>query len=75
VGLPFRHSEVHAVTVEIDEFSGDLVERLKWKQHPDKEHEFKSPQGIRLDTLPAGNEMLRKGTITWSSGHVMSLAG
>jgi predicted nucleotidyltransferase len=63
------------VAVEIDEFPGRLVERAGWAQHTDKEHEFRSPYGSKLDILPAGNELLRKGTITWNSGHVMSLVG
>jgi predicted nucleotidyltransferase len=63
------------VAVEIDEFPGRLAERPGWTQHPDKEHEFQSPQGVRLDILPAGEGLLRKGTIVWGSGQVMSLVG
>ena len=63
------------VAVEIDEFPGRLVERPGWDQHPDREHEFHSPHGVKLDILPAGEALLRKGTIVWSRGQVMSLVG
>jgi predicted nucleotidyltransferase len=63
------------VAVEIDEFPGRLAERPGWDQHPDKQHEFQSPHGVRLDILPAGEKLLRKGTIVWSRGQVMSLIG
>lgn len=63
------------VAVEIDEFPGELVERSGWAQHPILEHKFESPQGDKLDILPAGDEVLKKGTIDWGGGHVMSLVG
>jgi predicted nucleotidyltransferase len=63
------------VAVEIDEFPGRLAGRPGWAQHPDREHEFHSPHGVKLDILPAGEGLLQKGTIVWRSGQVMSLVG
>jgi len=63
------------VAVEIDEFPGELVERPGWTQHPHLEHRFESPQEVELDILPAGDELLKKGTIDWASGHTMNLVG
>lgn len=64
-----------AVAVELEEFPGALPDRPGWSQHSRKEHEFTSPQGVRLDILPAGRVLLDVGEVHWQSGHVMSLAG
>jgi predicted nucleotidyltransferase len=63
------------VAVEIDEFPGPLAGRAGWAASPDREHEFRSPNGSKVDILPAGDELLRTGTLIWSSGHAMSLTG
>jgi len=63
------------VAVEIDEFPGQLVERPGWTRHPSLQHRFESPRGVKLDILPAGDALLKIGTIDWDSGHVISLAG
>ncbi len=61
------------LAVELDEFPGRMTERPGWTQHPTKEHEFLSPQGAKLDILPAGPGLLESGVVTWTSGHKMSL--
>lgn len=53
------------------------LSRLKgWVQSPRKEHEWRAPNGLRLDILPISPEALRRGFLTWpKSGQVMSVAG
>lgn len=63
------------VALELEDFPGALLDRPGWKQHPKREHEFTSPQGARLDLLPAGPQLIAAGSFSWSSGHTMSLAG
>jgi predicted nucleotidyltransferase len=63
------------VALELDEFPGALPERPGWLQDTRKEHEFRSPQGVKLDLLPAGRKLLEVGHISWRGGHQMSLAG
>jgi predicted nucleotidyltransferase len=60
---------------ELEEVWPDLVGRSGWTRHADLEHRFESPQGAKLDVLPAGDQLLLQGTIAWGSGHVMSLVG
>jgi predicted nucleotidyltransferase len=62
------------VAVDIDELE-QIVQRPGWRQHPRKEHEFRSPRGARVDILPAAAALIERGSISWPSGHVMSLAG
>lgn len=46
-----------------------------WTQDPKKEHRFTTPDGERLDVLPASPALLAQGHIDWPSGHRMSLTG
>ena len=61
------------LAVEFKEFPGPLANLQGWEQHKTKEHQFLSPQGEKIDILPAGPELLAAGSITWASGHKMSL--
>jgi predicted nucleotidyltransferase len=63
------------VAIERDDFPGALVDREGWRQTANKEHEFTSPRGAKIDILPAGEALIAAGRITWQSGKVMSLAG
>lgn len=63
------------ITIDLEDFPGGLLERPGWNRHPTKEHEFRSPQGTKLDLLPAGSNFLETRELTWPSGHVMNLAG
>jgi predicted nucleotidyltransferase len=63
------------IAVEIDEFPGKLMEQTGWTVNPRKEHEFSSPQGTKLDILPAGNDLLNQGKLIWKSGKTMCLMG
>jgi len=63
------------LAVELDEFPGPLVDIDGWEQHRTNEHQFTSPQGAKIDILPAGPVLLANGSITWASGHRMNLAG
>ncbi|HEY6559265.1 MAG TPA: nucleotidyl transferase AbiEii/AbiGii toxin family protein [Polyangiaceae bacterium] len=64
-----------ALAIELRDFPGALPERPGWKRHPKKQHEFRSPQGVKIDILPAGPGLLDAGQIAWSGEQVMSLAG
>jgi predicted nucleotidyltransferase len=63
------------VAIERDDFPGALADRAGWHQTANKEHEFTSPRGMKIDILPAGEALIAEGRITWQSGHVMNLAG
>ena len=47
-----------------------------WAQNPLLEQEWVSPDGVKLDVLPAGPELLSAGVVEWPrSGQRMSLLG
>ncbi len=62
------------VAVELAELD-ELANRAGWQQHPRKQHEFRSPDDVKLDVLPAGAQILEQGEIIWPGGHVMNMAG
>ena len=64
-----------AVSLEFDDFPGNLRDRPGWQQHPTRAHEFLSPSGVKIDLLPAGERLLEQGQLQWPSGHVMNLVG
>lgn len=70
-----KTSDVDLVlAVELDEFPGPLLTQNGWHQHPQKDHEFESPLGAKLDLLPAGPTLIGAGEIRWPRGHRMNLA-
>lgn len=62
------------IAVDVLELN-DIAERAGWRQHPRKEHEFRSPGGAKIDILPATAALIEAGAITWPGGQVMSLVG
>jgi len=49
---------------------------LKWERHPNREHEWYSPRGVKVDVLPAGPDVLEAGVLVWpESGNEMNMAG
>lgn len=62
------------VALDVDRLT-ELRKRPDWTGHPQKEHEFVSPDGAKIDLLPAGRKAMAAGRIEWSSGEVMNMAG
>ncbi len=76
IDMRWRHTADVDLVVAVDVHElADIAQRPGWKQHPRKEHEFRSPRGARIDILPASAPLVEEGAIRWPSGHVMSLAG
>jgi predicted nucleotidyltransferase len=67
-----------AVAIELDDFPR-LADQLKakgWKQNARMEQRWETPQGARLDLIPAGPALRQLGHLVWPvSGMKMSLAG
>ncbi len=62
------------LAVGVDDLQ-EIAQRPGWRQDPRRQHEFRSPQGVKMDILPATATLIQRGNIVWPSGHVMSLAG
>jgi len=64
------------LSVPLNAFPGGLEKLIGWRQHPTKEHEWHGPGDVQVDVVPAGDELLAQGAVTWPrSGHRMSLVG
>jgi predicted nucleotidyltransferase len=67
-----------AVAVDLDnlpELTAGL-EAKGWKRYPLREHRWITPEGARLDLIPAGPELRRQKVLEWpGSGMRMSLVG
>jgi predicted nucleotidyltransferase len=65
-----------SVAVSLDDLSHRLRTAEGWTRHRTKEHEWRSPAGIKVDVLPAADELLEAGAVEWpESGTRMSLVG
>ncbi|MGB3562526.1 MAG: nucleotidyl transferase AbiEii/AbiGii toxin family protein [Thermoanaerobaculia bacterium] len=65
-----------SVCLAIEEASEGLGKLSGWKRHPSKEHEWTSPENVRIDVIPAAPKHLESGRLTWpESGVEMSLVG
>ena len=65
-----------SVAVSLEDLSNQFRAAGGWTRHPSKEHEWRSPTGIRVDVLPATEELLAAGVVEWpESGTRMSLIG
>jgi hypothetical protein len=62
------------IAIGVDDLQA-IAQRPGWHQSALRQHEFRSPQGARMDILPAAATLIERGTLAWPSGHVMSLAG
>jgi predicted nucleotidyltransferase len=62
--------------VSLDELSAGLPLLEGWKRNPEKEHEWLSPAGVKVDVLPAGPSLLAAGEVIWpATGARMNLTG
>jgi predicted nucleotidyltransferase len=65
-----------SVSVSVDELAAGLSHLEGWKRNPKKQHEWRSPTGVRVDVLPAGPSLLASGAVVWpETGARMNLAG
>jgi predicted nucleotidyltransferase len=67
-----------AVTVDLDDYQ-HLVALLRssgWLQEPKREHRWTTPNGVRIDIIPAGPTLRASNVLEWPiSGIHMSLVG
>jgi predicted nucleotidyltransferase len=64
-----------AVAVSLDSLPLTLNQLDQWKARPGVEHQWLSPEGARVDIIPAGPSLLAEGSVTWGEGRKMSLKG
>jgi predicted nucleotidyltransferase len=65
-----------SVAVSLEALSHRLRTAEGWTRHTRKEPEWRSPAGIKVDVLPAADELLKVGAVEWpESGTRMSLVG
>ena len=58
------------------EFPAGLEGLPGWSRHPKREHEWLAPGNVHLDLLPAGPDLVARGTMVWpESGAEMTLTG
>ncbi|SPF32589.1 hypothetical protein SBA4_120018 [Candidatus Sulfopaludibacter sp. SbA4] len=77
---PGRHTEDVdvAVAINLGEFErlAQALAGLGWRQELRREHRWITPEGARVDLLPAGDQLRSAGRIEWPrSGMVMGLVG
>jgi predicted nucleotidyltransferase len=77
IDLPRKTGDLDmSVSVSLDELAAAMAGLRGWRRHPSREHEWLSPQGIKVDVVPAGPALLAEGEIVWpESGARMNLAG
>lgn len=77
--LPGFHRRTYdldvTVAISVDALSSELRRLVGWKQDPQLEHRWLTPAGLKVDLIPAGDELLKAGKIVWKSGQEMSLLG
>lgn len=77
---PGRHTEDVdvAVAIDLEEFErlAKTLAEIGWRQELRREHRWITPEGARVDLLPAGDQLRSAGRIEWPrSGMVMELVG
>lgn len=64
------------VSADIGRVPSDLGMLTGWKPHPKKEHEWHAPGAVKIDIIPASDDLLDIGSVQWpKTGNVMSLVG
>lgn len=63
------------VAMEQDDIARRLTTRAGWSVDPKLPFRWRSPEGQRIDILPAGARALAAGKIEWPGGFEMSLVG
>jgi predicted nucleotidyltransferase len=67
-----------AVTVDLDDYQRlvTLLRTSQWEQEPKREHRWTTPDGVRIDIIPAGPALRASNVLEWPiSGMRMSLVG
>jgi predicted nucleotidyltransferase len=65
-----------SLAASLEEYPARLDLQHGWSPDPGFEHRWLAPTGVKVDVIPAGPELLRRGEFTWPrSGHRMSLLG
>lgn len=65
-----------SVSIELDAMPAGLDQLSGWSSDPRVEHRWLTPEGVKVDIIPAGPELRRVGTLRWPrSGNEMSLVG
>ncbi|MCK5797811.1 MAG: hypothetical protein KAI47_11535, partial [Deltaproteobacteria bacterium] len=62
------------IAIEMEDFPFG-IDALEGWQRGNKEHEFCSAEGVKIDIIPAGPALLVRGQVAWPSGHTMNLTG
>jgi predicted nucleotidyltransferase len=78
--LPGFHRQTYdldiAVAISLDELPVSIRKLAGWNQNPRREQEWRSPEGVIVDIIPVGPDLLEAGYVVWpQSGHRMSLLG
>ena len=64
------------VSADVAAVPRDLAAALGWRRHPKREHQWNAPGSVKVDIIPASDDLLAVGTITWpETGNEMSLTG
>ena len=65
-----------AVLLAVEDASEDLANVSGWQRHPSKEHEWLTPDDVKVDIIPVAPKHLARGRIKWPKTDVeMSLVG
>jgi len=77
IDLPRQTDDLDiSVSVSLDELAAGLPRLDGWRGTLEKEHEWLSPAGIKVDVLPAGRSLLAAGELIWpGTGTRMNLTG
>lgn len=65
-----------SVALPLDQLPSELRKLPGWQRHARNEHEWRTPDGTRVDVIPAGPALLAAGSLVWpESGSPMRLLG
>ena len=65
-----------SLAASLEEYPARLDLLPGWSPDPRFEHRWLAPSGVKVDVIPAGPELLKRGEFTWPrSGRRMSLLG
>lgn len=65
-----------SLAASLEEYPARLDLLPGWSPDPRFEHRWLAPSGVKVDVIPAGPELLKRGELTWPrSGQRMSLLG
>jgi predicted nucleotidyltransferase len=64
-----------SISLPVSEFPGGLERLPGWRRHSRQEHEFTSPEGVKIDFIPAGPQEIARRELVWPNGFRMNLTG